>query len=114
MNAILTEQLYLAFPALYRGRTKPITESLMCFGFECDDGWYQVLYDFSQELTDYLLLRSELDVEVVQIKSKFDTLRIRLNYRDASIDEIIERACQRADFICEATGDIKSLSAPDQ
>ena len=110
MNATLTEQLYQDFPVLYRGRTKSPIESSMCYGFVCDDGWYQVIYDLSRELTDYFSSRPELDVEVVQVKSKIGTLRFHLDYRDTFTEEIISRAAIRADLICEITGDAKPAS----
>lgn len=110
MNAALTEQMYCAFPYLYRGRMKPPDESAMCYGFECGDGWYQVLYDLSQELTDYTLLHPFLDLEVMQVKSKFGTLRFHLNYSDSFTKELISRARERADLICEITGKTKHAS----
>ncbi len=101
LNPTLTANLYAAFPQLYRGRHKSKYESGMCWGFECGDGWYQVLYDLSQELSDYLAEHPELDFEVTRVKSKFGTLRFHLNYRDAQTERMIERAQQRADITCE-------------
>ena len=112
MNAELTEQTYRAFPYLYRGRTKPPNESAMCYDFECGDGWYQVFYDLSQELTDYIVRHPSLDLEVMQVKSKFGTLRFHLNYSDSSTEELISRARRRADLVCKVTGEIKHVSAP--
>jgi len=45
MNKELSKKLYDDFPELYRGKDRPLTESLMCFGFECRDGWFQTLCD---------------------------------------------------------------------
>lgn len=101
LDPILTENLYAAFPHLYRGRHKSMYESQMYLGFACGDGWYQVLYDLSQELTDYLVEHPELDFEVTQVKSKFGTLRFHFNYRDAETERMIKRAQQRADITCE-------------
>lgn len=101
LDPILTENLYAAFPQLYRGRHKSMYESGMCWGFECGDGWYQLLYDLSQELSDYLAEHPELDFEVTRVKSKFGTLRFHLNYRDAETERMIERAQQRADITGE-------------
>lgn len=99
-----TEKLYAAFPQLYRGRCKPQSESSMCWGFDCGDGWYQVLYDLSQELSNYQAAHPTLNLEVVQVKSKFGILRVHLNYRDTTTEKLIELAQQRAGATCELTG----------
>jgi hypothetical protein len=104
LNPTLTAKLYAAFPKLYRGRHKSMDESSMCWGFQCGDGWYQVLYDLSQELSDYLLEHPEIDFEVTQVKSKFETLRFHISYRDVETERMIERAQQRARTTCEITG----------
>jgi len=43
MNKDLTRKLYTDFPELYQDRSKPCSESLMCFGFEHDDGWFELV-----------------------------------------------------------------------
>ena len=35
MNTELTEKLYTKYPNLFKQRTLPETDSLMCFGLEC-------------------------------------------------------------------------------
>jgi hypothetical protein len=50
MNKELTEKLFNDFPVIYRGRTLPLTQGLMGFGFEHDDGWYDILYSLSEKL----------------------------------------------------------------
>jgi hypothetical protein len=110
MNDVLTEQMYAAFPDLYRGRTRPPRDSAMCWGFQCGDGWYEILYDLSKELTDYALQRPPLRLEVMQVKSKFGNLRFHLDYSDSVTEEIISRARDRADLISEVTGTKKHAS----
>lgn len=100
----LTENLYAAFPQLYRGRHKSKYESSMCWGFECGDGWYQLLYDLSQELSNYLAEHPELDLEAVQVKSKFGVLHFHLNYHYATTEKMIDLARQRASVTCQLTG----------
>lgn len=104
MNPVLTEKLYTSFPRIYSGRHKSKYESGMCWGFECGDGWYQVLYDLSQELEDYLVAHPDLNFEVVQVKAKAGSLRFRLNGRDAAVLDMVDRAEHRADITCELRG----------
>jgi hypothetical protein len=105
----LAEKLYTDFQQLYRDRYKSKYESAMCWGFDCGDGWYQLLYDLSQELSNYLAANLALDFEVVQVKSKFGILHFHLNYRDAATDKIIALARQRASVTCELTGKPRQL-----
>jgi len=38
MNTENTKKLFEKYPIIFGGHTKPLTESLMGFGFECGDG----------------------------------------------------------------------------
>ena len=49
MRKELEDILYEASPAFYRERTLSPEETLMCFGFECGDGWFEPLLEFSKE-----------------------------------------------------------------
>ena len=105
VSPALTENLYKAFPYLYRGRTRPQEESSMCWGFECDDHWYQWLHDLSRKLTTYHEHNQDVEFEVVQVKWKLGSMRFRLMEVDPisrnlvwlknnEIREIVEYACQ--------------------
>ena len=104
MNNELTEKLYAEFPALYRGHTKPPEQSSMCWGFECGDGWFMLIHELSRDLTDYLKTHPALDVEVVQVKSKFGSFRYDVVGGDEATTRLINDARERAKRICEYTG----------
>ena len=74
MNNENTRKLYKDFPYLYQQHKLPMTESCMCWGFDCHDGWFQLIYDLSKAIT-------ELDdtVQVCQVKEKYGTLRFYTN-----------------------------------
>lgn len=96
MNDDLSQRLYAAFPYLYRGHSKPPTETAICWGFECGDSWYLLLWDLSEKLTHHLQTRPDLAFEVTQVKSKFGTLRYRVRGGDDVTDSLIAAACERA------------------
>lgn len=104
LNQNLTEQLYLEFPSLYRGRHKTMYESGMCWGFQCGDGWFQILYDLSQKLSDYLIQHPAVDFEVTRVKSKLGFLHVGLSFHNADLRKLIDFACQQAQITCELTG----------
>ncbi len=79
MNHENTEKLYNDFPELYKQNSLPMSQTCMCWGFECDDTWFDLIYQLSKDL-------SALDVIPVaaQVKEKFGGLRF---YIDSYTDE---------------------------
>lgn len=51
MRKELDEELVAKYPELYKNRNAPMTETLMCWGFECGDGWYNIIDTLSMALT---------------------------------------------------------------
>lgn len=65
-------------PLLYGGAAKPCTENLMCFGWECGDGWYPVLRDLSYDIEALNIqhfYNYGVYAEASQVKEKFGGLR---------------------------------------
>jgi hypothetical protein len=50
MLSNLDAKLVKEFPLLYSEAHLPPEKSNMCFGFQCGDGWYKLLYDLSNKL----------------------------------------------------------------
>lgn len=75
MDLKLQGKLYERFK-FYRPY-QPLTNSLMGFGFECGDGWYQLIWNLSEEIEDLLTKHNvSLDYfDVFQVKEKYGGLR---------------------------------------
>jgi len=104
MNKELSRKLYMDFPELYQDRFKPCSESLMCFGFEHDDGWFELIYKLSEDL---MTISSNLGIKppvAVQVKEKFGTLRFYVDGYDESIGKRIDQAEAESAQICEVCG----------
>ena len=43
MTPELEQELYDRHPVIFEGRFLPPTQSLMCFGLECGDGWFDLI-----------------------------------------------------------------------
>lgn len=43
MKKELDEILCKKYPKIFRDRNAPITKTLMCWGFDCGDGWYNII-----------------------------------------------------------------------
>lgn len=103
MSPELEKKLADDFPVLFRGRSKPLTESLMRFGCEHDDGWFNIIYCLCEAI-NYHLKNSELDFEFTQIKEKFGTLRVYCSATDDYIEGVIRMAENISSYTCEVTG----------
>jgi hypothetical protein len=62
MNPTLTQKLIEEYPELYYDYKKPLTESLMCFGFECGDGWYDLINILSMNIKSYIDMQIEHEI----------------------------------------------------
>lgn len=83
---------------------------------ECDDGWFQIIYDLCKGIQDVLNESETLIIKVCQIKEKFGTLRFYYSLceynsdsekdREASnkIEQLIREAENRSEVTCEWCG----------
>ena len=81
MRVELEEQLVQKYPQLFAARDLPPTESLMLFGCECGDGWYEII-NKACWLIDHHYKGKDSDFRWFQIKEKFGTLRLYYNGGD--------------------------------
>ena len=54
MTPELDKKLSEKYPDLFKSKNLPPTQSLMCFGCECGDGWYKILDDLFGYLTSHM------------------------------------------------------------
>lgn len=104
MNQILEDLLYERWPELYRGRSEPITQNLMAFGFECEAGWYDLLDALSGVLTEHADACGRGSPKVTQVKEKYGTLRYYVWATDEFDDGSIAMAEELSGRICEVSG----------
>ena len=110
MNKELTEKLLNTFPNLYVDKNESIQVSLIPFGFECDDGWFNIIWEISDKLEKIILKYKEENPEdeyfprAIQVKEKFGSLRFYMRGYTDEISDIIDEAESRSDTICEVCG----------
>ena len=51
MKAELQQQIFSKYPKIFGDRTKPMTETCMCWGLEVGDGWYNIIDTLCEALT---------------------------------------------------------------
>jgi hypothetical protein len=104
-----TQLLFDTFHRLYRARTKPIQESSMSFGFECGNGWFELLRGLSQAIEDEahkvgVVPQSEAWPEASQVKQKFGSLCYHLENSTSAMEKLIEEAIKASEHTCEVCG----------
>ncbi len=102
MKPDLEEKLLLKYSHLFEPEEirSDETKSCMYFGFECGDGWYDLLDKMMQEISD---LRVE-GFLFSQIKEKFGTLTVYSYNSTDEIDFIIDKYSNLSEITCEVCG----------
>jgi len=106
MRNELENKLVEKFPELFGDRDKPPTETLICFGCECDDGWFDLIYTACHVIQNHMEYSPETpQFRFSQIKEKFGGLQL---YHYGG-DDYTRAVCVVAETmsykICEITGD---------
>jgi hypothetical protein len=110
MSPELEQKLTSDFPELFKGRSKPNTESLMCYGCEHSDGWFNIIHSMCHAIESHLKRKDPRpEYEFVQIKEKFGTLRVYDNGHDEYIAGVTRMAENMSAFTCEVTGNPGSM-----
>jgi hypothetical protein len=63
MKPELQEKLFSKYPKIFGDRTKPMTETCMCWGLDVGDGWYNLIDTLCEALTYTYTTAIEVDEE---------------------------------------------------
>ena len=97
MNSELQTKLINSFPKIKFDLT---------WGFECDDGWYDLIFGLFTELSVCIDKNEIKDFNIVQVKEKFATIRCYVS-GDGDLSEIyqiISKYEKLSGKTCEITG----------
>lgn len=90
MNEELDAKLVAKYPLIFKNRHGNMKETLMCWGFECGDGWYNIIDTLCGALSaDYNRKKERYD-NLIKWKAEFGTYP----WKDGTeiTDEAIEEA----------------------
>ena len=106
MRKGLEEKLAKRFPTWFIVNGD-VRHTLMPFGFQCGDGWFDILWRLCVDL-EPLVAELEKEAgerfEVVQVKQKLGTLRFYVSHHTDPIDKRITEAQKESSRTCEACG----------
>mgnify|MGYP001601053117 CR=1 FL=1 len=104
MNKQNTKALLETYPKIFRQHTLPMTQTAMCWLFECGDGWYKLLDELCDNIQNHIDKNNLAQVEATQVKEKWGTLRFYTNGSDDYVYDLISSAEEISGKICEICG----------
>lgn len=117
MNICDDKKIVECCPILYQMRNMPMTETCMCWGFECGDGWMDNIFDASCELESLnaeYYPKYRVRIQADQVKEKYGTLHFYYSVVQdhgrflTFIDNVLmtlERRIYDRDFECKTVTD---------
>lgn len=99
MNKENTQKLLADFPVLYCANGL-----FHDFGFQCGDGWFQLIYELSNEITVIATETNSPLPVVSQVKEKFGELRFYCNKNTDGIKTALNKATRKSSVTCEKCG----------
>ncbi len=109
MSPELDELLCKKYPKMMVNRNLPMTETAMCWGFDCGDGWFEILNQLMGNIQHHIDWRNKKEevvpqVTLDQVKEKFGTLRFYYTGGDDVIDGMVRMAESMSGVTCETCG----------
>jgi len=100
LDALLCEK----YPKIFAQRNLPMTQTTMCWGFECGDGWFTLIDVLCELIQHDIDVHGAPQLEARQVKQKFGELR----FYTTSATEIqftqIDMATAMSKRTCEECG----------
>jgi hypothetical protein len=105
MNPELDKQLCEDFPKIFAQRNGSPKETALAFGFECGDGWYDLLNMLCINIQTHCEYNPDIpQVVAMQVKEKYGTLRFYVHGGDEYTTGAISMAESMSSRICEICG----------
>jgi len=97
-------ELFKKYPKIFRQKDLPMTETAMCWGIDCADGWFWLIDKLCEHLQWDIDHNKYPQIEAVQVKEKFGGLRFYTNGANDTQEGMISFAEFLSNFICEKCG----------
>ena|ERR1035437_10081674 len=101
MNKLLDKKLCDKYPEIFKDRNRDMRETAMCWGFECDEGWFNLIDNLCSDIMR--VCGKEIPV-ATQVKEKYGTLCFYINGGNEAVFRAISKADQKSFHTCEVCG----------
>jgi len=112
MKIELQQKLFDKYPKIFGQKDLPMTQTCMCWGINCGDGWYWLIDQLCNSIQGYCdnrIMEKAYQVEAVQVKEKFGGLRFYINGANDTVYGMIDLAEHMSYGICEECGTLKNV-----
>ena len=104
MDSHKENELYERFPHLYRERLAPLESSKMGWGFQCDDGWYNIIHKMSKRIAA-ISSDDEFAPAITEVSRNEDgSLYVEARNLSPPVADLIEAAKEQSKLTCESCG----------
>ena len=104
MDSHKENELYERFSHLYRERLAPLESSKMGWGFQCGDGWYNIIHKMSKRIAA-LSSDDEFAPAITEVSRNEDgTLHVEARNLIPPVADLIETAREQSRITCESCG----------
>ena len=101
MDSQKTNEIYERFSHLYRERTAPLESSKMGWGFQCEAGWYKIIYEMSKKIQK-ISKDGEFAPAISQVSKHEDgTLYVTVSNSSPPVADIVMHAREQSRLTCE-------------
>jgi hypothetical protein len=113
MSPDLDKVLCEKYPKIFKNRNGSIMETCMSWGFECEDGWFDIIDILCHEIQHHVDWKSKdlseeeresFQVVADQVKEKYGTLRFYYYGGDEVIEGMVSMAESMSHRTCEHCG----------
>ena len=109
MTPELDKQLCEKYPLIFADRNANMSQTAMCWGFECADGWYNIIDTLCKAIQNHIDQCNVSQVVAVQVKEKFGGLRFYYDGGDDYIEGLVQMAEMISERTCEVCGNKSTL-----
>jgi len=108
MNGRLQKRLFDKYPEIFKQKDLDMTQTCMCWGIDCGDGWYNIIDKVCETIMSWKRSDFPETPQFTQVKEKYGTLRIYYNGDDwiGGIVALAETLSQTTCEICGKEGKI--------
>ena len=107
MRKELDEELCKKYPEIFKDRYADMRTTAMCWGFDCGDGWYNIIDAVCAQIKNREYDNNNVDwlsVFATQVKEKYGTLRFYYTGGDDFVDGVVSMAESISATTCETCG----------